>query len=179
MDKKEIQAEVTRRLAQENSKTSTFKALKGKGVRDAVLANMIASYAEPARVEAHTLAVKILVGISWLQLVLAVMVVLMLGVSFGWLMALVLTAATGAFCYLFVWGFKNHKAGVYNAWLFLTVINFHRHFKDFAEAPTMNTILLLLNIGLLGFIFYLRSKLFPDMVLVGPMKVRGEYRFSS
>lgn len=179
MNKKEIHAEVNRRLAQGDSKTVTFKALRGQGVRDAVLANMIASYAEPARVEAHATAVKVLVLITGVQLVMAAMVTFVLSLSMGWLAAVAFTTVVGAFCYLFVWGFRHHRAWAYNVSIFLTVINLHRHFKDFGAAPVMNTLLLLFSLGVLGLTLYLRLKLFPDFVFITPQKIRGEYKFSS
>ncbi len=179
MNKKEIQAQINSRLANGESKTSTFTQLSGQGVSDRVLAHLIASHASPQLCDRHAKLVDAMIVISWLQLGFMVLLSVALGFKAGLVAMVLITAFLGAFAYLFVWGFTNNKAWAYNVTIVLSVINLPKAFTGFAETPVLSTVGLAISIGLLAFTWYVRGKIFPDFSFISPKKVKGSYIFSN
>ena len=51
--------------------------------------------------------------------------------------------------------------------------------KDFSSEPITSIVALLIGAAILAFTWHVRSKLFPDLLLLGPRKVKGSFVFSS
>lgn len=179
MNKKQTQEEVARRLGQGESKSAVFRALSGGEVKDNQVAHLIATYADPKLTAQHSGLVKALVFVSGVQLFLALVVILANGGKLGLGITLGLLAFTGAFGYLFIWGYQHHKAWAYTVSIFLSCTNLHKAFKDFSAEPITSIVAFLLGLAVLVFTWHVRSKLFPDLYLVGPKKVNGTFVFSS
>lgn len=179
MNKKQIQEEIARRLGQGESKSAVYRALSGGEVKDNQVAHLIATHADPRLTEQHAGLVKALVIISWGQLFLAAVVVLANGGKLGLGITLVLLAFTGAFGYLFIWGYKHHKAWAYTVSIFLSCTNLPKAFTDFSADPITSIVAFVLGLAVLVFTWHVRSRLFPDLYLVGPKKVSGSFVFSS
>lgn len=179
MNKKQTQAEIARRIAQGESKASIHRALSGGELSDRQVASLIATHADPRLTQQHAGLVTVLVTISWLQLALAMVVVLVAGAPLGWGALLFLMAFTAAFGYLFIWGFKHHKAWAYTAAFILSCSNLPKTLKDFNSEPITSIVALLVGAAILAFTWHVRSKLFPDLLLFGPKKVKGAFVFSS
>ncbi|MEN6473728.1 MAG: hypothetical protein ABFD81_06930 [Syntrophaceae bacterium] len=179
MKKKEVQIEIHRRLAQGESKSSVFQMLSGKGIKDRVVAHIIASYADPKLCVRHVKLIKIIVAIAWIELVVGILVSIVLSAKLGLILTLLITAFAGAFCYLFVWGFTNNKAWAYNVSILLSITNIPKSLSGFSETPVANTLILIINVAVLAFTWYLRDKIFPDFLFVTPRKVNGTYIFSN
>ena len=160
-------------------RTEVFNALSGQGVSDRVLAHMVASYADPKLCLQYKGLIKAQIIIAWIQCVLAALIGLGFSTRLGLVATLLITSFLVAFAYLFIWGFKHNKAWAYNATILLSIVNLPKGLDKFGEAPMANSIGLVIGIALIGFTWYVRSKVFPDMVFVGPQKVRGKYAFSS
>lgn len=179
MKKKEIQAEINSRLSSGESKSSVFKRMSGQGASDSVVANFIASYASPELCAKHAKLIDAMVVISWLQLGLAVLVSLGLGLKMGLVGLLLIATFVGGFSYLFVWGFAHDKAWAYNATIILSIINLPKVLTGFATAPISNAIGLAVSVCFISFTWYVRSKIFPDFVFASPKKIKGRYVFTS
>lgn len=179
MKKKEIQAQINSRLSNGESKSSTFRQLSGQGVSDRVVAHMIASYASQELCNRHAKLIDAMIVISWLQLALVVLVSIAIGLKAGLIAVMLITAFTGAFGYLFVWGFTNNRAWAYNATIFLTIINLPKTLTGFSATPISSSIGLAVSLGLIGFTWYVRGKIFPDFAFITPKKLKGSYVFSS
>lgn len=178
MNKKEIQIEIERRLSQGQSKSSVFQQLSGQGVKDRVLAYLIASYADPQKCDQHAKLIDAMIVISWLQLAWVVLIAIGLGLKAGLVVMLIATALLGGFAYLFVWGFTSTKAWAYNATIFMSIINLPQALKGFDKSPMASSVGFTLGIGLIAFTWYVRGKLFPDFQFIAPKKVKGVYVFS-
>lgn len=178
MKRKQIQVEVNRRLSAGEGKTAVFQNLVSQGAKERITAHFIASHADPKRLQQHTKLIDAMIVISWLQMALAVLLGLGVGLKDGLGAGLFMTAFVGGIVYLFVWGFTNNKAWAYNVTIFLSIINLPKALTGFAAQPTGSVIGLALSVGLISFTWYVRSKLFPDFGFVTPKKVRGAFVFS-
>ena len=70
-------------------------------------------------------------------------------------------------------GFYTHRVGAYNAYILLSVIQLPRSFEGFTSSPVATLIAVGLSVGVLAFVWYVRSKLFPDFAFITPKKIRG------
>jgi hypothetical protein len=179
MNKKEVQAEINRRLASGESKSTVFRLMRGNEVSDRRLAYFIASYADPSLCLRYAKLIKAIIAASWVQLAFALLVAVAAGVKMGLIGCLLFVGFIGAFAYLFVWGFTHNKAWAYNATIFMSVINLPKTLGGFSETPGASAVTLLIGVALISFTWYVRSKLFPDFAFISPKKVNGTYAFSS
>ncbi len=179
MNKQDIRADIERRIALGEGKSSIFQTLQGQGVSDGTLANLIASHADPALVTQHARYIKGMVVVAWLQLVLGVLIGLSLTLKMGSGIGLVATAFIGGFAYLFVWGFQRNRAWAYNASIVLSIINLPKALNDVSTEPASSVFALVLGLAWIAFTWFVRGKLFPDFVLLGPRKVGKAYQFSN
>lgn len=179
MTSQTIQQTIAQRLTQGEGRSAVFQALSGQGVSDRKLANLIAAFPLPSLVAAHAGAIKTMVGLAWVQCLLSVGVVLVLGLRMGSLAALLLGVFVGGITYLFVWGFQRHKLWAYNATILLTAINLPKALKDVTTEPISTCIAVALSLALIAFTWHVRSRLFPDVAAWGPRRVGGTYVFAS
>lgn len=179
MNKKQTQAEIARRIDQGESKASIHRSLSGGELSERQVASLIATHADPRLTRQHAGLVTTLVTISWIQLALALVVILVAAAPLGLGALLFLMAFTAAFGYLFIWGFKHHKAWAYTAAFILSCSNLPKTLKDFSSEPITSIVALLVGAAILAFTWHVRSKLFPDLLFLGPRKVKGSFVFSS
>lgn len=182
MNRKQIRSAIDERLAQGHPKTAIFQALSRQGLSDRRLADLMATRPHPVLLQRHAGLIRAQVGIAWAQLVLVLLVCLWAGLNTGGvgglIGALFVVALVGGFMYLFVWGFQRHRAWAYTASLVLGLINLPKALMDLPDAPVAGSVGLMVAVGLLGFTWHVRSKLFPDLTAFGPRKLDGEYRFA-
>lgn len=179
MKKQDIRADIERRIALGEGKSSIFQTLKDRGLSESSLANLIASQPDPALVARHAGYIKGMVIVAWVQLVLGVLIGLSLALKMGSGIGLLIAALIGGFAYLFVWGFQRNRAWAYNASIVLSIINLPKALNDVSTEPISSLFALALGIAWIAYTCFVRSKLFPDFALLGPRKVGGTYRFSS
>lgn len=76
-------------------------------------------------------------------------------------------------------GFYRHQFGSYQAFIFLTIAGYPQLFRQ-AEAGVSSLVVpLVLNTLLLGYVIFVRRRIFPDMAWFTPRKdPEGSYRFS-
>lgn len=178
MNKKEIQASVNDLLAKGMAKSEVFAQLSGQGVKDSQLASFIAAYADPARCDEHERKVNILVTIMFVQAVIAFLMGLAIGAKIGPNAKWIVSGLIALIPLLFAWGFYRHKAGAYNAYLLLTIIQLPRAFEGFASNPVASSVALAINLSVLAYVWYVRQKIFPDFAFITPKKVKGQYVFT-
>lgn len=177
MDKKQIKAKVTELLSSGVAKSEVFTQLSGLGVKDRVLAYLIAAYADPVRCIEHNGKVNILITLMFILALVYFFIGFGIGTSMGpnakWLW--------GGICalipLLFAWGFYNHKVGAYNTYIVLTLAQSSQSFNGFTSAPIATSIGIAINIALLGYVWYVRDKLFPGFQFTTPKKIKGQYVF--
>lgn len=179
MNKKQTKAKVQALLTAGVGKTAVFRLLKGHGVRDSVLAHYIASHVDASEVDEHANKIDRLLWIMYAQA--------LLGLWIGWGMAAawgpvgkgVALLLCAGLPLLFAWGFYRNLAGFYNAYLLLQVVQLSKAFKDFNAEPVITLVAVGINIAVLAYVWYVRSKLFPDFLAFTPKKQSGKYVFVS
>ncbi len=178
MSKKEIQQSVRKLLDAGTAKSQVFAQLSGQGVKDSQLAYFIASYADPVRCDEHDRKVNILITIMLVQALLGLIAGLEGGGQIGSTAKWVVAVSSLLIPLLLVWGFYNHRAGAYNAYILLALAQLPKSLAGFASDPATTTGVMAISIALLAFVWYVRGKIFPDFAFVGPRKVNGKYLFT-
>jgi len=177
MNKNEVRAKVTEMLSAGEKKQDVFAGLSGKGVKDRVLAYLIASHVDLRRCVENRTYRRIAIAIAYYHVVVAIFsayIVIDRLVTLG----LVLGAILLLFAALFVWGFWKNKASVYNVYLILSLTQLPLRFLEFLEYPAGASAGLAIDIGLITYVWFVRQRLFPDLAFIGTRKVDGRYVFS-
>ncbi|MGE8148347.1 hypothetical protein ACQKP7_24645 [Pseudomonas frederiksbergensis] len=179
MDKKEIKRQIVAMLDAGRSKTETFKAFSGGAVKDRVLAYWIGSHPDPARNAQHQGKIKTLLGLTIAQAVLGAVAGFFLGSMIGPKATLFFTLFAGLIPLWFAYGFYKNLAQFYTVYVVLSLSQFPRLFKDFAEDPVTTLIGAAISLGMVFFVAYLKTLLFPDLGFIGPKKIKGQFVFSN
>lgn len=177
MNKKEIKAAAKAQLQSGASKNSVFQSLRGQDMKDAQLAMVIVSYADPKLCEEHAGKVKILVGLMYVYSAFAFLAGMFAIPDMSPVGKLMLGAFCAAFSLLFAWGFKHHKLAAYTIYIFLTIIQLPKQVIALISHPDPSIVAILLGIAMLAYVWFVRQKLFPEMGFVTPLKVKGQYVF--
>jgi hypothetical protein len=178
MNGKEIKAQVVGLLSDGVAKSDVFTRLAGQGVKDRLLAYFIAAHADPQRCRAnrgHLLAVRI---IAWLQVIVGGLAGFAAGGEISAMAGLIVAGLAAAIALLFVWGFSRNKVGAYNVYLILTITQLPRQFSGLAEHPVSTLIGALIGLALFAYVWYVRTRIFPDFTFMTPKKMNGKYVFS-
>lgn len=78
---------------------------------------------------------------------------------------------------LFALAFHRNQAGAYNAYLLMALLQLPFQFADAAQSPFSNGGVLVLNLALLIYVWWVRSLLFPDFGFLSPKRSDGNYVF--
>jgi hypothetical protein len=179
MNKKEIQAKVTKLLLSGAAKSEVFAQLSGQGVKDSQLAYLIASYADPNRCDEHDRKVNILITIMFIQAAIAFLIGFGIGAKMGPNAKWIIGTLVALIPMLFAWGFYKHRVGAYNAYILLTIVQLPKSFEGFSLTPIASSVGIAISIGLLAYVWYVRDKLFPGFAMMTPKKIKGKYVFAS
>lgn len=180
MNKKEIKAEVKRRLDQGEGKAAVFASLQGQGVKDGTLAYLVAAHPDPVRCSAAEGKVNGLIILMFIQAVVAFLIGYGLGVRWGAGFGIGVGALLAAIPLLFALGFYRNAVGAYNAYLLLSITQMPRQLEGMASHPVAVSVGLAITLGLVAYVAYLRYRLFPEFAAFTPRKDRqGQYVFSS
>ena len=178
MNTKEVQAKAHELLAAGTAKTDAFAQLTGQGVKDSKLAYFIASYADPKRCDDHEGKVNILITIMFAQALIASFLGFGIGATIGPNAKWIVGALIALIPLLFAWGFYTHRVGAYNVYILLTVVQLPRSFEGFTSSPVATFIAIVINVAMLGYVWYVREKIFPDFAFITPKKLKGKYVFA-
>jgi len=179
LDKKQTKRQLDEMLDAGRSKTETFKALSGGAVKDRVLAYWIGSRIDPALRRQHARKVTILIVLFGIQALIGALIGFALGWNSSLGLALVLTLIGGAIPLLFAWGFYKYSAQTYTVFVILSLSQFSRLFKDYAEDPVATLVSAGLTLALVFYVAWLKTKLFPDLGFIGSKKIKGQFVFSN
>lgn len=178
MDKKQIKQKVAELLNAGKPKSEVFQTLSGGVVKDNQLALFIASHANPQLYERHDKKINALITIMFIQALFAALLGGVIGAKIGPIAAWGIAAFCALIPLLFAYGFYNNHAGTYNAYIVLTLIQTPKMFTGFAHSPTATVIGSIIGLGILGYVWYVRSLLFPDFTFISPKKSKGQYVFA-
>lgn len=178
MDRKEVKAQVVQLLSGGVTKNDVFTRLTGQGVKDRLVAYLIAAHADPKRCQDNRGHRRAVLAIAYLQVLFGALAGFAAGREIGALAGLIIAALAVGIALLFVWGFSKNSVNAYNAYLILTITQLPRQLSGVAVKPAATTIGLLIGLLLFGYIWYVRSRIFPDFAFMAPRKVAGKYVFS-
>lgn len=179
MDKKEIKRQIVAMLDAGRSRTETFKAFSGGAIKDRVLAYLIGSHPDPARIEQHQVKIKTLLVLTVAQAVLGAVAGFFLGSMIGPRATVFFTLFAALVPLWFAYGFYKNRAQFYTVYVILSISQLPRLFKDFAEDPISTLIGAAITLGMVFFVAWLKTLLFPDLAFFGPKKIKGQYVFSN
>ena len=177
MNQKEIKAKVTELITAGMAKSAVFAKLSGQGVKDSRLAYLIASYADPHRCYDNNGKINILVIVMLIQALLAAFLGFGIGAKIGPNAQWITGGLAAAIPLLFAWGFYTHKVGAYNAYILLSLIQIPKHLGGLVSNTVSTAIGLAISIAIIAFVWYVRSRIFPDFIFITPRKLKGQYVF--
>ncbi|MFM2480682.1 hypothetical protein [Celerinatantimonas sp. YJH-8] len=175
MNTKEIKRKIEQQICSGVSKTVIFEQLTAAGIPERKAAFWIASYAKPELIRANQFHVRSVFSINVIIAVLAFLAGFSVASGISALFAGVLLAIIPA---LLSMGFYKNLLGSYQAFIILTIVGLPRLFERMHELQGTLIFALLLNVALLGYICFVRIRIFPDMHWFGPRKKNGHYIFT-
>ncbi len=178
MNKAEIKTAVKDLLSSGAKKSDVFSRLSGQGLKDSLLAYIIAAHPNSLRCEQHRGKVNILITLVFIQAVIAFLIGYGLGLKIGpnakWVIAII----SSAIPLLFIYGFYTNHVGAYNAWILLSLIQITRSILDsFSGSKTSTLISLTISICLTAYVWYVRNNISPGFNLSQPKKINNQYIF--
>lgn len=179
MNKKESKRQLVAMLESGHSKSEIFKTLSGGEVKDRVLAYWIGAYADPELCQRHSGKIKTLLFLTIAQALLGAVLGFFLGSMIGPGAAVFFTLFAAVVPLLFTWGFYKNVAQAYTLYVILSLSQFPRMFQGFEEDPLLTLVGAGITLGMVFFVAYLKTLLFPDLGFLGSKKVKGHYVFSS
>lgn len=181
MNKKEIQTKVNHLLSSGIPKSTVFANLSGQGIKDSQLAYFIAAHADPMRRLAHDKKVSIIITIMLIQAALGFIVGFNAGAQIGPNASLFFGGIAILIQILFALAFYKYQVGAYNAYIVFAMINMPKSLLDLTVTPisTSEMVGICISICILAYVWYVRTKIFPDFVFVSPKKIKGQYIFTS
>ncbi|WP_431259335.1 hypothetical protein ACQ86G_03450 [Roseateles chitinivorans] len=158
-------------LAEGTGKTEVFRQLSGQGVKDRLLATWLANKPDLQAFAEMRLHVNILTGLMVLQALIILGITASVSVFLG--LALMLIPL------LFAWGFRQPRAGAYNAYVFLSIITLGRNATHMFPLTAGSIVGFAISLGMIGYVFWVQRRLFPDTSFVGPNRKGRQFVFTT
>ncbi|KWF30230.1 hypothetical protein [Burkholderia pseudomultivorans] len=186
MNKQEAKTRIAVLLSAGTRKADVLAELSGQGVKDRVIAGLIASRPDPERCRRNKVHTWILVAIGIAQLIISLLLGIVLFEAYGQLgsagslakgLALLFLALTVPLSLLFIWGFATHRVGVYHAFIVLSLLQLPKTLSDLPHEPATALPSLAITLALVAYVWFVRNRMFPDYGWLTPRKVDGHYAF--
>ncbi|MGU7773057.1 permease [Burkholderia sp. MR1-5-21] len=187
MNRKEAKTTIEVMLSSGSKKGDVLAALSGQGIKDRVLANLIASRPDPERCRRNKLHVGILVALGILQLLFSLWIAYSLVADAastgpldgaGTAIVALFLAITVSLSLLFIWGFATYRVAVYHAYIVLLIVQIPKLIGRLSTDPAGSLGGIVISIALVAYIYFVRNRLFPDFVWFSPRKAGGQYVFA-
>lgn len=178
MNKKEAKTRIAALLSAGARKADVLAELAGQGLKDRVLARLIASRPDPELCRKNKVHTRVLIALGVAQLVISVALaylILVNGLNIG--AAVLFLALTVPLSLLFIWGFATHRVGAYHAFIILSLLQVPKTIADLGRDPSTALPTLGVTVILVGYVWFVRNRLFPDFGWFTPRKVEGRYAF--
>ncbi|KWK15524.1 hypothetical protein [Burkholderia stagnalis] len=185
MNKTEAKTSIAAMLSAGSKRSDVLAALSGQGVKDRVLANLIAS--RPERCRQNKLHVRLLIALGILQLLYCLWVAYTLAAdaasngppsTASVVVIGLFLAVTVPLSLLFIWGFATYRVTIYHAYIALSIAQMPKLIERLATDPGDALKGLAISIALVVYVYFVRNRLFPDYVWFWPRKAQGRYVFA-
>ncbi|MGU3781283.1 permease [Burkholderia metallica] len=178
MNRKEAKTRIAVLLSAGTRKADALAELSGQGLKDRVLAHLIASRPDPERCRKNKLHIRILIALGIAQLAISVMLAYyFFATGAGSGLVLVFLALTVPLSLLFIWGFATNRVGAYHAFILLSLLQLPKTIGALGRDPATALPGLVITLLLVGYVWFVRNRLFPDYGWFAPRKVDGRYAF--
>ncbi|KVL88726.1 hypothetical protein [Burkholderia stagnalis] len=187
MNKTEAKTSIAAMLSAGSKKSDVLAELSGQGVKDRVLANLIASRPDPERCRQNKLHVRLLIALGILQLLYCLWVAYTLAAdaasngppsTASVVVIGLFLAVTVPLSLLFIWGFATYRVTIYHAYIALSIAQMPKLIERLATDPGDALKGLAISIALVVYVYFVRNRLFPDYVWFWPRKAQGRYVFA-
>ncbi|KVV51874.1 permease [Burkholderia territorii] len=178
MNKKEARTRIAALLSAGARKADVLAELAGQGLKDRVLARLIASRPDPELCKKNKVHTRVLIALGIAQLLISLALAYLLrteGLGAG--AAMLFLAVTVPLSLLFIWGFATHRVGAYHAFIVLSLLQLPKTIADLGRDPSAALPTLAVTIILVGYVWFVRNRLFPDFGWFTPRKIDGRYAF--
>ncbi|AQQ39209.1 MULTISPECIES: permease [Burkholderia] len=178
MNRKEAKTRIAVLLSAGTRKADALAELSGQGLKARVLAHLIASRPDPERCRKNKVHIRILIALGIAQLVISLMLAYYFFASgAGGVLVTVFLALTVPLSLLFIWGFATHRVGAYHAFILLSLLQVPKTVADLGRDPSAALPSLAITVVLVGYVWFVRNRVFPDYGWFTPRKVDGRYAF--
>ncbi|WP_423380825.1 permease [Burkholderia sp. LMG 32019] len=185
MNRKEAKTRIAVLMSAGKRKADVLADLSGQGLKDRVLAGLIAARPDPERCRKNKVHVRILVALAIVQLMngltfaYGVSTAGDLGISgaLGNGLVMLLLALNVLLSLLFIWGFATHRVGAYHAFILLSLVQLPKTITELGRSPSTALPSLVVTVLLVGYVWFVRNRMFPDYGWFTPRKVEGRYAF--
>ncbi|WP_269511351.1 permease [Burkholderia sp. IMCC1007] len=186
MNKKEAKTRIAALLSAGARKADVLAELAGHGLKDRVLARLIASRPDPALCRKNKVHTWILVGLGIAQLVISLALAYLFSAAADHLgtvgalgkgLAVLFVVLTVPLSLLFIWGFATHRVGAYHAFIILSLLQLPKTIADLGQDPSSALPSLAVTVVLVGYVWFVRNRMFPDFGWFTPRKIEGRYAF--
>jgi len=181
MKKKELHKEIKILSKQGLTKTAIFEQLKShSSIKERKLATMVAAIPDKILCQLHSGKNNALITLMFIQALVGGLAGYFIGLEISESSAITFAAFIAGIPLLLAFGFYRHNYQAFQIYIFLTLLGLSNSFKGFDEDPASTLIGLSINIGMLVYVVYVKSKLFPEFAFWGLKKGQeGEYQFSN
>ncbi|MGS0893966.1 permease [Burkholderia stagnalis] len=186
MNKQEAKTRIAVLLTAGTRKADVFADLSGQGLKDRVIARLIASRPDPERCRKNKVHRWILIALGVAQLLISLLLAYLLSAELGGLGAagaigkvvvLLFVLLTVPLSLLFIWGFATNRVGAYHAFILLSLLQLPKTISELGSNPSTALPSLAVTIVLVAYVWFVRNRMFPDYVWFTPRKVDGRYAF--
>ena len=177
MNRKEAKTRIAVLLSAGTRKADALAELSGQGLKDRVLAHLIASRPDPERCRQNKLHIRIPVALGIAQLAISLMLAYYFATGAGNGLVLVFLALTVPLSLLFIWGFATHRVGAYHAFILLSLLQVPKTIAEPRTRSVDRAAEPAITVLLVGYVWFVRNRLFPDYGWFTPRKVEGRYAF--
>lgn len=181
MKKKELHKEIKNLSKQGLTKTAIFEQLKiHPSIKEKKLATMVAAVPDKILCQLHSGKNNVLITLMFIQALFGGLFGYFLGLEISEASAVTFACIVAGIPLLLAFGFYRHNYQAFQIYIVLTLIGLSSSLKGFDEEPISTLIGLTINIGMLVYVSYVKSKLFPEFAFLGLKKrPEGEYQFSN
>jgi len=178
MSKKEMKKEMQMLHDQGKAKMDIFNEFKDRGLKEKELAQIVAQLKNRTLCALHETKNNVLITLMFIQTLFVAFASYQMAIQSN-LSPYTFAAIGASIGLLFIYGFYRFSALAYQAFILLTIIRLPREIEPLLKGDMVELIAFVISMCMFAYVWYLKSKLYPDLGLFGAKKSSGAYNFSS
>lgn len=178
MSKKDMKKEMQALHDQGQHKMDIFNEFKGKGLKEKELAQIVAQLKDRTLCALYETKNNILITLIFIQTFFVAFASYQIAIQSNF-SPYVFAAVGASIGLLFIYGFYRFSPVAYQVFILLTIIRLPREIEPLSKGGAVELIAFVVSMCIFIYVWYLKSKLYPDLGLFGAKKSNGVYNFSS